>query len=140
MATKQSTSRTTRKQDREDLEKLAQDFEVQLAQITLEQRDELESIFTGNPDRIWRRLALASLTQSGAKLISIMTDDDRDLALEYMRARTAISSYATRLRSFADMMESASVRIGIALCSREDMPALMEEAKAVDSCQVVGHG
>lgn len=120
--------------------RIFENFEAQPPQLTAEQRDEMESAFTGSPDGFWRRLALATLAESGARLIEIMSDDDRDLALEYMRARGAIDGYATRLRSFADMMESASVRIGIALCSREDMPELMEEAKAVDSGQAVGHG
>ncbi len=57
-----------------------------------------------------------------------------------MKANLEISDYSTRLRSFADMMESASVRIGLALCTREDMDALMEEAKATATGQEVGHG
>jgi hypothetical protein len=141
MANAQSTSSPLKaSEDDSWADKLFENFESQPPQITPEQRDELESKFAGNPDGFWRRLALASLTQSGVELIRIMTNDDRDLALEYMRAQSAISEYATRLRSFADMMESASVRIGIALCSRDDMQTLMEEVKAEDSGQVVGPG
>jgi hypothetical protein len=141
MAKKQSTSRKAKQSESESADiKIFEDFEAQPRQITPEQRDEMETKFTGNPDGFWRRLALATLAESGARLIEIMLDDDRDLALEYMRAQTAIGEYATRLRNFADMMESASLRIGLALCSREDMPVLMEEAKAVDSGQAVGHG
>jgi hypothetical protein len=41
----------------------------------------------------------------------------------------AAMDYSKRLREFADMMERASTRIRVALCSRPDMRSVLEEAK-----------
>ena len=99
----------------------------------------MESMFTGNPAGYWRRVALASLARSGAELADGLKDD-RETALELGRAQHEIFAYSTRLRILSDMMESASVRIMVALCFREDAQALMEEAKATANGQEVGHG
>ena len=42
---------------------------------------------------------------------------------------TAAMDYSKRLREFADMMERASIRIRVALCSREVMISVLEEAE-----------
>lgn len=139
MDKKQSTTRTRKRQKSSSEDRFADKLMAQPAQLTPEQRDEMESMFTGNNRGYWRRLALASLARSMPALVDSVTGE-REVALEFMRAKFEISEYATQLRSFADMMDSASLRIGIALCSREDMSVLMEEAKAMDSGQVVGHG
>jgi hypothetical protein len=139
MAKTNSTRRVPRRSKPSWGEKLFKDFDAQPAQISAEQLDEMESTFTGNPSGLFRRTALASLARSGAELIEGVTRD-RETALEFVRVQDGISDYAKRLRSFADIMDSASVRIGIALCSREDMQTLMEEAKATACGQEVGHG
>jgi hypothetical protein len=51
-----------------------------------------------------------------------------------------IEDYADRLRTLADMMHSASMRLRIALCSREDMKSVLEEGKALEGDSGVGHG
>jgi hypothetical protein len=51
-----------------------------------------------------------------------------------------IERYASGLRDLADMMTSASMRQQIAVCSREDMESVIEEAKALDGTTEVGHG
>jgi hypothetical protein len=139
MAKQQSTTRTRKRQKSSWEDRFAEKFTVQPARLTPEQRDEFELTFTGNDMGLWRRVGLASLARSSAELIESVTGD-REVALEFARAQDEISDYATRLRSFADMMDSASLRIGLALCSREDMLVLMEEAKAVNSGQAVAHG
>jgi hypothetical protein len=139
MAKKQSTSRRSGKADEAAfLEKFALQFKEQPPQITPDQCEQMETKFVDNTMAILRRVALASLTRSGSELVEVVTAE-RDMAIQTERARNYISDYAKRLRSFADMMESASTRMGIALCYREDMQTLMEQVKAEDSGQVVGH-
>jgi hypothetical protein len=110
-------------------EKLMSDFDAQPAQITKEQLDKIEANFSGLSRRRSRRCALATLAMSGMQLTKAVTGD-RDGALALAVARLSIGEYASHLRLFADMMESADTRIGIALCIREDMQELLLEAKA----------
>ena len=116
------------KRDEAALEKLLRDFDAQPARITNEQLDKIEADFLGLSNRRSRRSALLSLTMSGMELIKTVTGDRED-ALAWAVASTCIHDYVSRLREFADMMEGASTRIGVALCSREDMQAVIAEAE-----------
>jgi len=109
-------------------EKLLSDFDAQPAQITNEQLDEIEANFLGLSWRRSRRAALGTLAMSGMQLTKVITDD-RKGAFALAVARLSIEEYASHLRALADMMECAGTRIGIALCSREDMEALLAEAE-----------
>ena len=119
------------KKNRDDAfaKKLLRDFDAQPAQITNEQLDKIEADFLGLSKRRSRRSALLSLTMSGMELTKTVTGDRED-ALAWAVASTCIHEYASRLREFADLMERASTRIGVALCSREDMRELVLEAEA----------
>jgi len=68
--------------------------------------------------------------------------DGREDAPAFAVFKPSIDDYASRLREFADMMQTASVPVGIAICSRDDMLALVAEAKieAEDSGQEATHG
>jgi hypothetical protein len=113
------------------------EFKAQPAQLTAEQREILDAHFSNN--EMWRRFALVTLSRSGAELIETV-NETRDNALHYARGADQASEYATILRSFADMMDTASMRLHIALCSRPDMQVILDEVKAVDAGYVVGHG
>jgi hypothetical protein len=117
-------------------EKLFRDFDAQPAQLTKEQVDKMEANFTGPSRQRSRRAALATLALSGKELTRNVTSE-RDSALALAVARVSIEEYASHLREFAEMMESAGTRIGVALCSRDDMNELLAEAKteAEDSGQ-----
>ncbi|HEX3915525.1 MAG TPA: S24 family peptidase [Steroidobacteraceae bacterium] len=124
-----------KKTDDEFAKKLLSDFDAQPAQITNEQLDAIEADFLGLGKRRSRRAALAAQAMSGIELTKAVTGD-RETALAFTVAEISITEYASHLREFADMMKSASARIGIALCSREDMRELYAEAE--NSKQEVG--
>jgi hypothetical protein len=136
--TKQSVKK--RAQDYAFAEKLLSDFDAQPAQITKEQVAEIEKTFTAVDPARARRTALASLALSGMELTKKAVGD-RDDALTLAQARVLIERYASSLREFAGIIESAGVRIGIALCSRDDMQELVVEAEAkIASDQAEGLG
>ena len=49
------------------------------------------------------------------------------------------TEYAKSLREFAQIMESASIRIRVALCSRSDMEAVLKDAAEVPKVVEVAH-
>jgi hypothetical protein len=109
-------------------ERLFEQLEAQPAQITPGGTDKIDASFVGIPDRRTRRAALWTLEKSGQDLIDAVTGE-REGALAMACVSTAAMDYSKRLREFADMMESASIRIRVALCSREDMVSVLEEAE-----------
>jgi hypothetical protein len=116
-------------------DEFAANFIAQPPQLTQDQRIEIEERLTDQQDAIVRRLALESLTRSGAALEDLFRSD-RAAAVGAASISENIMEYASRLRSLADMMQSASMRMDVALCAREDMVIVLEEAKAG---QAVGH-
>jgi hypothetical protein len=53
----------------------------------------------------------------------------RETAAAFAEASLCIDEDARRLRDVAQLMDSASVRINLAMCQREDMCKLFEEAR-----------
>jgi hypothetical protein len=139
MSKRKSTARSRKTRNETWEDQFADEFKAQPAQLTTEQVYEMESAFVDNGLGTVRRAALATLSRSGQQLMDSMLSD-RDAALSFARSYDQIADYTRRLRSFADMMESASVRIAVALCAREDMPILLDQVKAENSGQAVGHG
>lgn len=121
-------------------DKFAENFLAQPAQLTATERDQIEMKADGNHDRKLRRLALHSLSRSGSELIEAAVSVSRETAVDVACLCGDIESYAGRLRSLADMMTSASTRLSISLCARQDMQAIIEEAKALHAGGEVGHG
>lgn len=118
-------------------DRFADKFIAQPAQLTIEQVGSLEARFSGAD--VDRRVALMTLTKSGAELIEVFSGK-RKGALVFARVADDTAGYATLLRHLADLMDTASVRLNLALCSRDDMQAILDEVKAVDSGHAVGHG
>lgn len=116
----------------------ADEFLSQPPQLTADERDQIEVRAGGDHDGIVRRLALASLTRSAAELVEAVKS--REMAVNTAHVSNHIEDYSDRLRSLADMMYSASMRLRLALCSREDMESVVEEGKALDDSPEVGHG
>jgi hypothetical protein len=108
-------------------ERLFEQLEAQPAQNTPGSTDKIDANFVGISDRRTRRAALWTLEKSGQELIDAATE--REGAVAMACVSTAAMDYSKRLREFADMMERASIRIRVALCSREDMISVLEEAE-----------
>ena len=109
-------------------ERLFEQLEAQPAQITPGGTDQIDANFVGISDRRTRRAALWTLEKSGQELIAAATGE-REGAVTMAGVSTAAMDYSKRLREFADMMERASIRIRVALCSRPDMRSVLEQAK-----------
>jgi hypothetical protein len=109
-------------------ERLFERLETQPAQITPGDTDKIDANCVGSSDRRTRRAALWTLEKSGQELIEAVTGE-RDGAVAMACVSTAAMDYSKRSREFADMMERASIRIRVTLCTREDMVSVLEEAK-----------
>src|SRR5438105_2382848 len=95
--------------------KLYRDFLKQPAQLTQEQAEDIDRM-TLDPRSgysVARRIALASLTRSGAQLAEAM--DDAESAAAMADAAVKIDQDVERLKSLTEMMTTASVRIHLAL-------------------------
>jgi len=122
-----STNRAVKKQAQAPGDKLFSDFEAQPAQIT--DADKIDAEFVGLYDRRARRGALATLEKSGMELIGIVSGE-RDAAVAFAALSSAAEAYAKRLHLFAEMMDSASWRIRVALCNRADMASVLKDGEA----------
>ncbi len=90
--------------------------------------DEVERSMTGSgADAVHRRIALISLSRT-FKVTAENIRDDREAAIALASAAALIKSSARKYRGLADLMDTAEVRIQIALCQREDMDAVLAEA------------
>jgi hypothetical protein len=87
-----------------------------------------------DPSRgVWRRTALASLCQTGAHFIEAAKS--RETAAAFAQACLCIDEDAKRFRSIAELMDNASTRISLAMCQRQDMFKLFEEARVALSTE-----
>lgn len=107
-------------------DKIWRDFRKQPAQITGEQVDRMEKK-AQEETGLARRIALQSLTQSGKELSEAMRD--RETAVAFADAIRVIESYERRLKAMAELMHTASIRLGIAMSARRDMQQIMRAAQ-----------
>jgi hypothetical protein len=107
---------------------IAADFEAQPPQFTEQEIFNIERKFVDDASGILRRMALASLARSGGELRDAVIDD-RAAALDFAKVCNGSRDYAARLREFAGLMETASMRLMIGMCFRDDGPEILEEGK-----------
>jgi hypothetical protein len=108
-----------------EVEKLFEQLEAQPAQI--EDADKMDAQFLKLSDRRTRRAVLLTLEMSGQQLLDAVTGD-RGIAVAMACVMSTAMEYAKSLREFAEIMESASFRIRLALCNRPDMAEVIKEA------------
>ena len=114
----------------QELEKFEQDFECMKPFLTDDVLGEIEQDMGSNqPWGPWRRVGLAFLTRSGEQLIESV-ESDRDSAVAMAAAVNGTKDYAERLRELAKLMDTASTRLRMALCSRDDMEEIFQDAEA----------
>jgi hypothetical protein len=114
---------------------ITSDFEAQPPQFTEHEIAQLERNFVDAGRRTLRRTALATLARSGKELINALIDD-REAALAFAKVCNGARDYAARLREFADIMETASMRLMIGMCFRDDGPQILEEGKCAPATEV----
>jgi hypothetical protein len=103
-------------------------LEGQPAPIGPGDADKIDADFVGLSNRRTRRGTLMTLEMSGEQLTDSVTGE-RGLAVAMACLSIVADDYAKRLREFADMMESASLRIRVALCNRDDMESVLKAAE-----------
>ena len=114
----------------QELEKFEQDFESMKPFLTHNVLGEIEQDMGSNqPWGPWRRVGLAFLTRSGEQLIESV-ESDRDSAVAMAAAVNGTKDYAERLRELAKLMDTASTRLRMALCWRDDMEEIFQDAEA----------
>jgi hypothetical protein len=110
----------------QEADKIFADFESQPAQITEDQMYAMAQKYLDLGVSV--RAGLAMLSRSGADLVE-WVKDDRDFALAAAVAANSISECAGKMKELGEMLDSSALRLSLALCAREDMRELMEEAE-----------
>jgi hypothetical protein len=111
-----------------ELDALYAHFLEQPAQLTSAHVNALERRLC-TADAEWRRLALASLTKSGAELKERFAGS-REAAQLAAELLTVADAMGKRLHELGTMLETASTRLMLSLCERPDMKELIAAAKA----------
>jgi hypothetical protein len=114
---------------------IAADFEAQPPQFTEQEIYDIERNFVDAGAGVLRRMALATLGLSGKELRDAVIGD-RAHALEFAKVCNGARDYAARLMEFAGMMETASMRLMIGMCFRDDGPQILEEGKCAPAAEV----
>lgn len=89
--------------------KEALEFEAVFDKATMER---IETAFTGQPEGVARRAALAVLTRSKAQLTEGMGPQDAEA---FLFVAELLGKYVTRLQAFTKVMQSARARLFIVL-------------------------
>lgn len=95
--------------------------------LTQQQLDDIEK--DAQAAGVTRRAVLASLTQPGAKLIDAVVDD-HDTARAFADLHARIREYLDQMTLLTDLVQSARMRLMVALAQRDDMQELLDEVDA----------
>lgn len=76
----------------------------------------------------YRRAAVAFLTKPFKEMAEKFRTN-RDTAIAFAALSNHLPESIKRYEAVVDVLETAKLRIDLALCGREDMPAVLEEAK-----------
>lgn len=98
------------------------------AVFTHDEVHSLESKISADADGPARRIALAVLTQPGVKLLDAVAD--RSYAVAIADSSQRLGEYLGRLHQLTDVLESAQMRMVVALATREDMQSVIEEVQS----------
>jgi hypothetical protein len=88
---------------------------------------EIDANIRADRDGATRRMALLILAQPGAKLLEGVANE-RQLAAAVADTRRCLADYLGRLASLTDLLNSADAWMMMALCQREDMQEIIDEA------------
>lgn len=98
------------------------------ATMTNEEVYALENAIQGDPFGMTRRLAFATLSQSGKHILDSVKKD-REFAVGSAAMMDNIGSYRKALQGLLDHVTAAEVRLMVAMAQRKDMHEIFAEAK-----------
>lgn len=119
--------RNSRKSDARFADDMIATVKAAPAVLSTAQLDEVERAF--NSWGTTRRTALAFLTKSGGYLIQ-QVQKDRQFAVALADAANHADEYLEYLRQFETSLKAFRARAIVALACREDMDAVLQEARA----------
>src|SRR5579871_985907 len=105
------------------------EFMRQPAQLSDAQVREIEERCGSDLERVWRRMALLSLSKSAAELKERFACN-RPSAQVAAQLAAVSEEMAGRLRALSDLLHTASTRLWMVLCVREDASELLSAAEA----------
>ena len=111
-----------------DFDTLWLTFQESPAQLARDQMENMEQRAqdTEHSRGVARRLA--TLTRSGQEIINSIKE--RSIAVAMADTVRVIDDNVSDLQTLIELMQSASLRITMALCTREDMQEILDEVKA----------
>ena len=98
------------------------------AYITEDVAKSIEKKFAEDEGGQCRREGLAVLTAPAAKLVKAIEGGYGD-AVAFAQLADALDAYIRELTTSIDLLKGAETRIRLALCSRDDMDAVIAEAR-----------
>ena len=115
MATRKTTSRTTKPVTSAELDSMGEEFEALPALMTATDLSEIDRMLDSAEGRITLRAGLLMLTQSGRELLDLMRGAP-ELVSAYAELAECAKGQARGLRGIADALDTASTRLALALC------------------------
>jgi hypothetical protein len=97
--------------------------------LSKEEMGKIDAITREDRHGVTRRLALAVLARTGAEVLDDVAGCDRQSAVAISQTLSSLTDYLEKLHGLAEMMETAQMRMAIALARRKDMSSVLEEAK-----------
>lgn len=117
MAVKHSRRKPSRRGDDKLLADLIEKLPGQPAQLTDLEIDGISRCYTADLRTL--RVSLLFMTKSGQELVD-RVEKDAEYASLLAAVTASADEFAARLRSLAEMVDSSSKRIQVAMCWRED--------------------
>lgn len=141
MAVKHSAKRTKRgsRLSVKQADDILKDYKRRPALMSKETVFELDAAIRADKFGVSRRLGLLFLSKPCKELIENV-QCDREFAVAVAQASDSVTEYRERLGDLVSSMEESEKRMMIALATREDMQAVLAEAKRDKAHREPAHG
>jgi hypothetical protein len=120
-------------QKSKDLEATANDYEKLFLKMEREKKPVLPKDFFRDVDKTlqtdWVRRAALRFLEMPFKEMTDCCGKDRNTAVAFADLSSRMPDAIKRYQGLVDILNAAQLRIGMALCVREDMPAVLKEAR-----------
>ena len=104
-------------------------FRASPAQLTPGQVAMIDATFAQDEYREGRRIVLQMLTKSGRELAA-MVQESRGHDVAIAQAMEVAKEIERNMQAFSKLAQATAIRLGLALCDRDDMDEVIAEARA----------